>query len=52
MIEADLQLVMRNYLGIRMNDHVETDKILPNCNYGSRKGYFIENVLLEKKLFF
>ena len=52
MIEADLQLVMRACLGCRMNERVETDKIVSKYNYGSRKGSFIENDLIEKRLMF
>jgi hypothetical protein len=48
MIEADLQLVMRVFLGIRMNDRIEMDSRVSKYNYGSRKGYSIENALLEK----
>ena len=48
MIEADLQLVMRICLGSRMNERIETDARISKYNYGSRSGYSIENVLLEK----
>ena len=52
MIEADLQLVMRTCLGVRMDDRVETDSRVSKCNHGSRKGHSIENALLEKRLIF
>ena len=38
MIEADIQLAMRVFLGGRMNDKVENDNVLSKCNHGSRKG--------------
>ena len=50
MIEADLQLVMRIFLGSRMNERIETDVRISKYNYGSRSGYSIENALLEKRL--
>ena len=52
MIEADLQLVMRTFLGARMNEKVELDNRVSKCNYGSRKGCSIENSLSEKILTF
>ena len=48
MIEVDLQLLMRIFLGIRIEENHENDKILSNHNYGSRKAYSIELELLEK----
>ena len=50
MIEVDLQLAMRTCLGGRMNEIVELDKSVPKYNYGSRKGQYAENALLEKRL--
>ena len=50
MIVADLQLVMRMCLGTRMNERVESDARLSKYDYGSRKGYSIENELLAKRL--
>ena len=50
MIEADLQLVMRKHLGIRMNERVETDLRMSKYNCGSRTGCSIENEMLEKRL--
>ena len=50
MIEADLQFSIRMFLGTRMNERVESDVRLSKCDYGSRKGCSIENVLLEKRL--
>ena len=46
----DLQLAMRTCLGGRMNEIVELDKSVPKYNYGSRKGQYAENALLEKRL--
>ena len=50
MIEANLQLVMRMFLGSRMNERIETDARMSKHNYGSRSGHSIKNVLLEKRL--
>ena len=50
MIVADLQLVMRMFLGSRMNERIETDDRTSKHDCGSRSGYSIKNVLLEKRL--
>ena len=50
MIEANLQLVMRIFLGSRINERIENDARISKRNYGSRSGYSIENALLEKSL--
>ena len=50
MIKADLQLVMRMFLGSRMNERIENDARISKYNCGSRSGYSIENALLEKRL--
>ena len=43
---------MRMCLGGRINEIVESDKIVSKCNYGSRKANSIENSLLQKRLTF
>ena len=50
LIEADLQLLMRIFLMLRNVGVIEQDKRLSKFNYGSRKIYPIEEVLLEKQL--
>ena len=52
MIEADLQLVMRTFLGVRMNERVCSDKRSSKQNYGSRKVCYVENDLSEIRLMF
>ena len=51
-IEADLQLLMRIFLGLRIERKLEKDKRLSKHNHGSRKGYSVESALLEKRLMF
>ena len=41
---------MRIFLGHRNQRQIEHDKRILKFNYGSRKGYSIEEVLLEKRL--
>ena len=37
LIEADLQLLMRIFLGLRDNKQMESDERFSKSNYGSRK---------------
>ena len=50
-IEADLQLLMRIFLRLRIEENYEDDKRMSKHNYGSRKFYSIESLLLEKRFF-
>ena len=38
-IEADLQLLMRIFLGLRIAENYENERRIFNNNYGSRKGF-------------
>ena len=51
-VEADLQLLMRIFLGIWLESKLEEDERLSKPNYGSRKGFSIDSALLEKRLLF
>ena len=50
--EADLQLLMRIFIGGRNDDSIERDERISKFNYGSRKAYSIEEALLEKRLMY
>jgi len=52
LIEADLQLLMRIFIGSRNNKNIELDERLSKYNYGSRSGYSIEDAILEKRLMY
>ena len=52
LIEADLQYVMRIFLGEEVEEMIENDSRFSTANYGSRKNYSIESALLEKRLIF
>ena len=52
LIEADLQLLMRIYVGGRNNKNIEKDERLSQFNYGSRSNYSIETAILEKRLMY
>jgi len=52
LIEADLQYVMRIYLGDDEEEIIENDCRFSKANYGSRRNYSIETALLEKRLIF
>ena len=52
LIEADFQLVMRIFINFRNNRAIERDKRLSKYNFSSRRGYAIEEALLEKYLFY
>ena len=51
-IEAELQLLMRMFLGLSMTENYENDNRMSKHNYGSRKGCSIESALLKKRLIF
>ena len=50
LIEADLQLLMRIFIGMRAEFNLENDNRMLKFNYGSRSHYSIENAILEKRL--
>ena len=50
LIEADLQYLMRIFLGDEIEEMIETDSRFSRANCGSRKNYSIESALLEKRL--
>ena len=50
--KVDMHLLMRMFLGSRMNNKIEEDKGMSKCNHGSRKGYSTVTVFLEKRLIF
>ena len=52
LIEADLQLIMRIFLGLRYNKRLEEDTRVSKFNFRSRKGYSINKVILEKSLIY
>ena len=52
LIEADLQYIMRIFLGEEAEEMIENDSRFSTANYGSRKNYSIESALLEKRLIF
>ena len=52
LIEADLQFVMRIFLGDEIEEMIENDDRFSTANYGSRKNYSIESALLEKRMTF
>ena len=52
LIEADLQLLMRIYIGGRNNEKIESNARLSKFNYGSRSNYLIETAILEKRLMY
>ena len=52
LIETDLQLIMRIYVGGRNNENIEKDNRLLQFNNGSRANYSIETMILEKRLMY
>ena len=48
LIEADLQLLIRIYIGSKSEKMIEKDERLSKANYGLRKNYLVESVILEK----
>ena len=50
LIEADLQFIMRMFLGGDEKELIEEDNRFSKANYGSRKNYSIESAMLEKRL--
>ena len=52
LIEGDLQILMRIFIGGRNDENLDSDSRLSTFNYGSRKNYSIETALLEKRLMY
>ena len=50
LIEADLQILMIIFINERNSGRIEIDPMISKYNYGSRKGYSIENAILEKRI--
>ena len=50
LIEADLQCLMRTFISRRVEENIENDERMPQHDYGSRRNYSIENVIVEKWL--
>ena len=52
LIEADLQYIIRIYLGDEEEEMIESDNRFLKANYGLRKNYSIKIAILEKRLTF
>ena len=52
LIEADLQLLIRILINNRNKLNIEYDERILKSNYRSRMNYSIENVILEKRLWY
>ena len=52
LIEADVQLMMRIFIGGRNDKNIINDERLSKYNYGSRRHYSIETAILEKRLMY
>ena len=52
LFEADLQFLIRLFVGVRNDDNIEKDNRLSVHSYGSRKHFSIEMALLEKRLLY
>ena len=50
LVKADFQLLMRIFVNERMVGVIETDERISKGNYGSRKGYSIDDLMIEKRL--
>ena len=50
LIKLDLQLLMRIFLDVTKHELIENDKRFSIANYGSRKKYLIETIILGKRL--
>ena len=52
LIEADLQLLMRIFIGGRVENAIKNNQRVSKFNYGSCTNYLIENATLEKYLMY
>ena len=50
LIEGDLQLLMRVFIGGRNDKNVENDDRLSTFNYGSQANYSTQTAILENRL--
>ncbi|MFN9955858.1 MAG: hypothetical protein ACK55I_22385, partial [bacterium] len=52
LVEADLQLLIRIFVGNRTSGLIEDDPSISKFNFRSRKLYSIDEVILEKRLIY
>ena len=52
LMEADMQLLMRIFLGTRVNKDIKKDTRISKFNFGSRKQFSINKASLEKRLLY
>ena len=52
LIEADLQLLMQIFLGLRMKGVIEQDPRILKFNFRLQKYYSIEEAILEKRMIY
>ena len=52
LIEGDLQINMRIHLVSNKEELIENNNCFSKANYSSRKNYYIETVILQKRLIF
>ena len=52
LIEGDLQIIIRIYVGLRNDGNIRGDNRLSTFNFGYRKQYSIESALLKKRLIY
>ena len=52
LIEADLQLLMRIFIGLRNQNRIEQDNRFLKHNYRSRKSYSIDKAIVERRLIY
>ena len=50
LIEADSQLLMRIFLGIRIENFIKKDSRISKFNFRLQKFFLIEEVILEKRI--
>lgn len=48
LLEADLQIIIRMHSVDLIQNDIESDNRVSKANYGSRKFYLIDNIILEK----
>ena len=52
LVEADLYLIIRVFLGLRNTNKIESSKRISKFNFGSRKNYLIDEAILKKRLIY
>ena len=50
LVEANLQLLIRIFISTRIESLIEKDLHISKFSFGSRKLYFIDKAILEKRL--